>query len=58
MVIVDDVISTGETMTKAIRDIKNLGGKPVLALTIVNKTEKDEVEGVPLRSLIRSRLIE
>ncbi|MGC8564940.1 MAG: orotate phosphoribosyltransferase-like protein [Thermoplasmata archaeon] len=58
IVIVDDVISTGETMTKAIKDIKSMGGKPVLALTIVNKTDRNEVEGVPLRSLIRARLIE
>lgn len=58
VVIVDDVISTGETMTKAIRDIRNIGGNPVLALTIVNKSDRDEVEGVPLRSLIRARLIE
>lgn len=58
VVIVDDVISTGETMSKAIRDIRKNGGKPVLALVIVNKTNWDEVEGVPLRSLIRSRLIE
>ncbi len=58
IVIVDDVISTGETMSKAIKDIKNQGGVPVLALTIVNKTDRDEVEGVRLRSLIRSRLIE
>ena len=58
IVIVDDVISTGETMTKAIKDIKSMGGKPVLALTIVNKTDRNEVEDVPLRSLIRARLIE
>lgn len=58
VVIVDDVISTGETMSKAIRDIRNMGGKPVLALTIVNKTDMDEIEGVPLRSLIRARVIE
>ncbi|MGC8992053.1 MAG: orotate phosphoribosyltransferase-like protein [Thermoplasmata archaeon] len=58
VIIVDDVISTGETMTKAIRDIKKNGGNPLLALVIVNKTTKDEIEGVPVRALIRARIIE
>ncbi|MEM4256196.1 MAG: orotate phosphoribosyltransferase-like protein [Thermoplasmata archaeon] len=58
VVVVDDVVSTGETMTKAIRDIKKNGGNPVLAVCIVNKQSTDEIEGVLLRSLIRTRIIE
>ena len=57
VVIVDDVLSTGETMKKAIEDIKRAGGEPVLALVLVNKTQWDEIEGVPLRALIRARLL-
>ncbi len=57
VVLVDDVLSTGETMRKAIEDVKNAGGEPVLAVVLVNKTPWDEVNGVPLRGLIRARLL-
>ena len=57
VVIVDDVLSTGETIKKAIEDIRNAGGEPVLAVVLVNKTQWDEIEGVPLRALIRARLL-
>jgi len=57
VVIVDDVLSTGETMRKAITDVKNSGGVPVLALVIVNKTTNDEIDGVPLRGIIRARVL-
>ncbi len=57
VVIVDDVLSTGETMRKAIEDIRNAGGEPVLGVVLVNKTPWDEIEGVPLRGLIRARLL-
>ncbi len=57
VVLVDDVLSTGETMRKAIEDVKNEGGEPVLAVVLVNKTPWDEVDGVPLRGLIRARLL-
>ena len=57
VVIVDDVTGTGETMKAAMRDMRGSGAKPVLALVIVNKTDKSEVDGVPLRSLIRARPI-
>ncbi len=54
VVIVDDVLSTGETIKKAIEDIKNAGGEPKLVVVMVNKTPRDEVNGVPLRALIRA----
>ncbi len=54
VVIVDDVLSTGETITKAIEDIRKAGGEPKLVMVLVNKTRKDEVDGVPLRALIRA----
>ncbi len=54
VVIVDDVLSTGETMSKAIEDIRKAGGDPKLAIVLVNKTPRDEVDGVPLRALIRA----
>ncbi len=57
VVIVDDVLSTGETLRKAIEDIRKAGGEPVLAVVLVNKTPHDEIDGVPLRGLIRARLL-
>ncbi len=57
VVIVDDVISTGETMQGTIRDLEEEGAEPVLCVVTVNKDSKDEVVGVPLRGLIRARVI-
>ena len=57
VVIVDDFIGTGETMKSAITDLKELGAKPVLMLILVNKTDVTEIQGVPVRSLIRARPI-
>src|SRR3990172_8171705 len=57
VIIVDDVVSTGETIKAAISDLHEIGGTPVLALTLVNKTGHDEMAGVPLRALIRARSI-
>lgn len=57
VVLIDDVISTGETITKAIEAVKAEKGEVALIVVITNKTGKDDVLGVPLRSLIRARLI-
>jgi orotate phosphoribosyltransferase len=57
IIIVDDVLSTGASIKGAITDIKEAGGVPVLALVIVNKSSLNEVDGVPLRGLIRARSI-
>jgi len=55
IIIVDDVLSTGQTIKGAIADIKESGGVPVLVLVIVNKSSMNEIDGVPLRGLIRAR---
>ena len=55
IVIVDDVIGTGETITHAVSDLKSQGAKPKLILTIVNKTEMKDVDGVPVRAVVRAR---
>ncbi|MCD6383087.1 MAG: orotate phosphoribosyltransferase-like protein [Thermoplasmata archaeon] len=57
VIVVDDVLSTGKTMSKAIESIKEHGGTPVLACVVVNKTQKNEIEGVPLRGLIRTTVV-
>jgi len=57
VVIVDDVLSTGDTVKGAISDLQEAGGTPVLACVVVNKTGQDDIQGVPLRALIRARAI-
>jgi len=55
VVIVDDVMSTGATAQETIKDVRNAGGTPVLMVVIVNKSSQNEIDGVPLRGIIRAR---
>ncbi len=57
VVIIDDVISTGETMQGAITDLEDKGAEPILCVVTVNKNSRDEVVGVPLRGLVRAQLL-
>lgn len=57
VVVVDDVVSTGHVARCSIADIKKEGANPVLVVVMVNKTPLYELDGVPLRSLIRARTI-
>jgi orotate phosphoribosyltransferase len=57
VVIVDDVLSTGDTIKEAINALQEHNSKPVLIMVLVNKTPHDNLGGVPLRALIRARAI-
>lgn len=57
VVLVDDVVGTGDTFKSAIKAVKAEKGKPVLCLTVLNKRARNDINGVPLRSLIRARVI-
>jgi len=57
IIVVDDVLSTGATIKSAVADLKEAGGEPVLAMVIVNKSSLNEIDGIPLRGLIRARSI-
>ncbi len=57
VVIIDDVLSSGDTISGAINDLQEADGKAVLAVVVVNKTEQNELLGVPLRALLRARAI-
>ncbi len=57
IVLVDDVVSTGDTVKATISDVHDVGGTVILAVVLVNKTPQDELAGVPLRALIRARSI-
>lgn len=57
VVLVDDVVSTGDTLRQALADVHEAGGTPVLSVVLVNKTGHDDFDGTPLRALIRARAI-
>ncbi len=57
VVIVDDVISTGETMKRTIDDVRNKGGEVSLCIVLVSKLTTDEINGVRVRSLIRATTV-
>ena len=57
IVIIDDVVSTGETLKRAILDIRNEGGNPILVVVLASKMHTDEISDVRIRSLIRTNLV-
>jgi orotate phosphoribosyltransferase len=54
VVVVDDVLSSGETMRKTIKTLQDEGAEVVLCMVMVNKTEENAISSVPLRGLIRA----
>ncbi len=52
VVIVDDVITSGRTVTEAIKAFKDLGAEPIAVIVLIDKKGIDELEGVPVESLI------
>ena len=57
VILIDDVVGSGETFTAAINATKKEKGTPVLLLSILNKRKQDQIKNVPLRALIRARVI-
>ncbi len=57
VVVVDDVFSTGTTMRKTATSLKEAGADVRLCLVLVNKSWTDDVDGVPLRSLVRAATV-
>ncbi len=54
VVIIDDVLSTGKTVSKTIANIRDAGGEVGLVIVLVNKTMRNEIGDVPLRGVIRA----
>lgn len=50
--VVDDNIDTGQTMTETIERVRREGGTPRAAVVLTDKLGRDEIEGVPVYSLI------
>jgi orotate phosphoribosyltransferase len=57
IVIVDDMVGTGNTFRGALKATKAEKGKPILCLAVLNKRAQNSIDGVPLRSLIRARVL-
>ncbi|DAC07944.1 MAG TPA: orotate phosphoribosyltransferase-like protein [Candidatus Poseidoniales archaeon] len=57
VVIIDDVLSSGKTMSKTIQSIRSAGGEVGLAIVLVNKTTRNEIDDVPLRGLVRAVVV-
>ena len=54
VVVVDDVLSSGETMRRTIKTLQDEGAEVSLCMVMVNKTEQNSISSVPLRGLIRT----
>jgi len=52
-IIVDDVISTGGTLTDVIAQTKAAGANPIAVAVLVDKVGFDEIEGVPVVAMLR-----
>ncbi|MBR79752.1 MAG: orotate phosphoribosyltransferase-like protein [Euryarchaeota archaeon] len=57
VVIIDDVYSTGTTMKKTSADLDAAGADVKLCMVLVNKSWDDDVDGVPLRALVRAATV-
>ena len=55
--IVDDVLSTGVTMSKTIDALREAGAEVALCLVLVNKTVRNEIDEVPLRGIITAAVV-
>ena len=53
VVVVDDVVSSGTTLKKTIKNLRDAGAEVKLCLVLANKSEANALEGVPLRGLVR-----
>jgi orotate phosphoribosyltransferase len=52
--VVDDTITTATTMRETIEGITKRGGDPVACVVLVDKQGLEEIEGVPIYSLIQA----
>ena len=57
VVIVDDVMTSGNTMKETIKYLKNIGN-PKKAVVIIDKSGIKEIEGIPIKALFRVVTVE
>jgi Orotate phosphoribosyltransferase homologs len=52
--VVDDTITSGTTMRETVQGIRDRGGDPVACVVLVDKQGIEEVDGVPVYSLVQA----
>lgn len=52
-IIIDDVVTTGTTLSEAIAVVESAGGKPVAIAVLVDKKGIEDIQGVPVNALLR-----
>jgi len=52
--VVDDTITSGTTMTETVEAIRERGGDPVACVVLVDKQGTDDIDGVPVYSLVQA----
>jgi len=53
VVIVDDVTTSGNTVKEVIKTVRDHGGEPIAVVVLIDKSGVEEIEGVPIESLIK-----
>ncbi|WP_121821902.1 transcriptional regulator GfcR [Halostella salina] len=51
--VVDDTITSGTTMTETVEAIRDQGGEPVACVVLADKQGVEEIDGVPVYSLLQ-----
>jgi orotate phosphoribosyltransferase len=51
--VIDATITSGTTMTETVQAIRDQGGEPVACVVLVDKKGTEEIEGVPVYSLVQ-----
>lgn len=57
-VVIDDVITTGGTITETIEMLQGIGANPVAVAVMIDKKGLDKVKGVPVYSLVKVGRVE
>jgi len=52
-VLIDDVVTSGTTLTEAVSVLVGMGAKPVAIAVLIDKKGIDDIAGVPLNALLR-----
>lgn len=52
-VLIDDVVTTGTTLTEAVAVLEGMGAKPLAIAVLIDKKGIEDISGVPLNALLR-----
>lgn len=52
-VLIDDVVTTGSTLSEAVAVLEGLGAKPLAIAVMIDKKGIDDISGVPVNALLR-----